>query len=177
MSRFLVVDACVATSASTKQIPVSKICKNILDEVLKSTHKLVFNQQLQKEWFDHPSKLGIMIFSSMKSRGRIIKIDESGEISHLKEKVLVIKDRSRVPAIMKDMHLIEAALLSDKIIISLDKKARNNFCSILNDVQEISVVNWLNPEEPNENIFLWFSNGANYEESRALRNFVPQTTS
>lgn len=174
MSKLIVIDACVAASASSKETPVSTVCKGLLEEFLKTKNKLVFNKQLKEEWKNHPSIISLKILSSLRSRGRIIEIQDQDGIQQIRDKIIRIRDTQRIEAILKDLHLIEAALFTDKIIISLDKKARNNFVSILNEVNEISDINWLNPVIEPEGILSWLVNGAIYEDKRALKNYSHQ---
>lgn len=43
----LVIDACIATSASTKEKPVSKMSRDILLAFLSTEHKLVLSTELK----------------------------------------------------------------------------------------------------------------------------------
>jgi hypothetical protein len=56
---------------------------------------------------------------------------------------------------MKDLHLIEAALQADRIVVSLDENAR-----ILLQVQELNTIMWVNPVSEHRRIQSWLEQGA-----------------
>jgi hypothetical protein len=58
-------------------------------------------------------------------------------------------------AMLKDVHLIEAALAADKIVASLDDEARRLF-----NVAELSTVVWVNPVAHHEDCLTWLADGA-----------------
>lgn len=53
------------------------------------------------------------------------------------------------------MHLIEAALVSDRIVISLDDHARTELC-----VPIAAEVMWINPVAQGGHVIYWLRNGA-----------------
>jgi hypothetical protein len=58
-------------------------------------------------------------------------------------------------AILKDAHLIEAALSADRIVASLDDNARALF-----HIAELNVVTWVNPVSATARIRAWLEEGA-----------------
>jgi hypothetical protein len=58
-------------------------------------------------------------------------------------------------AVRKDLHLIEAALQADRIIVSLDENARMLF-----QVQELHPIIWVNPVSEHLRIQSWLEHGA-----------------
>jgi hypothetical protein len=58
-------------------------------------------------------------------------------------------------AILKDAHLIEAALSADRIVASLDETARTLF-----QTTELNVVTWVNPVSERARIKAWLEEGA-----------------
>ena len=58
-------------------------------------------------------------------------------------------------AVLKDLHLIEAALLSDRIVVSLDESARMLF-----QVQELNSIIWVNPVSERPRMQSWLEQGA-----------------
>jgi hypothetical protein len=58
-------------------------------------------------------------------------------------------------AILKDAHLIEAALSADRIVASLDEHARTLF-----QTSELNVVTWVNPVSERARIKAWLEEGA-----------------
>jgi hypothetical protein len=58
-------------------------------------------------------------------------------------------------AILKDVHLIEAALRADRIVASLDDTARAMF-----HIAELNVITWVNPVSETTRIRAWLEAGA-----------------
>jgi hypothetical protein len=68
----------------------------------------------------------------------------------------------------KDAHLLEAALLTDRIVISCDEKVRVLFRAACREVHEIRQVHWANPEKEDEAVADWVREGARVEARRQL---------
>src|SRR5271169_6766548 len=116
-SRRLVVDASVASAAGKTMFPSSFRSREFLSEVLKISHRIVMTADLAEEWDRHESLYATTWRAEMRSRNKIVDlaVEENDEV---RRQVSVSK------AVEKDLHLIEAALETDKIVISLDDRAR-----------------------------------------------------
>jgi len=69
----------------------------------------------------------------------------------------------------KDVHLIEAALDTDKTIISLDDNTARKFFALGSDeFEELKYIVWVNPDRPEETAIEWLENGAPAENQRML---------
>lgn len=76
-------------------------------------------------------------------------------------------------AMLKDIHLIEAALKTDWIVISGDEKVRKFFASASSkSVSEIKNVVWVNPCDSKEGSIEWLKKGAKIEKERMIGNFI-----
>ena len=74
-----------------------------------------------------------------------------------------------VQAALKDFLLIKAALGTDKIIVSLDEKARKPFKIAAIQVNELKDIVWINPDKiEEEKPIEWLENGAEAESDRLL---------
>jgi len=62
---------------------------------------------------------------------------------------------SESEALLKDIHLIEAALAADRIVVSRDDRARTLF-----DVAELNTVVWVNPVMYHPDCLTWLVDGA-----------------
>jgi hypothetical protein len=71
-------------------------------------------------------------------------------------------------AMDKDAHLLEAALRTDRIVVSCDEKSRALFRAACADVREIRVILWVNPEVEAEEVVAWLQAGARTEPGRRL---------
>jgi hypothetical protein len=68
----------------------------------------------------------------------------------------------------KDAHLLEASLLTDRVVISLDEKARGFFRMAAAEVLEIQRVTWANPDHEEERVAEWLDEGGRRERTREL---------
>jgi hypothetical protein len=71
-------------------------------------------------------------------------------------------------AMFKDMCLIEAAIATDQLIVSLDDTARSLFGECARQVGELRNIAWVNPANPDETPIPWLKRGANLERCRRL---------
>ncbi|MCX8068367.1 MAG: hypothetical protein N3B68_11290 [Anaerolineae bacterium] len=58
----------------------------------------------------------------------------------------------------KDLFLIELALASDRRIISLNEKQREQFSQLAKHIPELADILWLNPDR--EDVPAWLQRGA-----------------
>lgn len=70
---------------------------------------------------------------------------------------------------LKDAHLLEAALATDGIVASRDEKARAAFRAASEVVSLLRQVVWLNPDRAEEGAIPWLEAGAPSEPSRRLK--------
>ena len=71
---------------------------------------------------------------------------------------------------LKDAHLIEAALAADSRIASKDENARDHFRRLAATYATLRRIHWVNPAVEAEQIVAWrFEDGARPERSRRLR--------
>jgi hypothetical protein len=75
-----------------------------------------------------------------------------------------LRRRMITDAMLKDVHLLEAALATDKRIISNDDRARNSF----RPIPDVRLVLWVNPSRPEEKAVEWLNSGAGIESYRRL---------
>ncbi|MDZ4411870.1 hypothetical protein ORL62_29175 [Bacillus cereus] len=157
----LVLDACIARSAGDfAEAPNSKYCREFIDEFVKSKHKLIMTEELLAEWNKHESRFSRKIRVMLITKQRVLFKKCKNEV--LRQSVNNIPDKSRIGAIMKDIHLVEAANKGDNIIVSLDEKIHRHFL-YLKDYSPAGFVdqlNWINPTKNPNNVIDWFRNGA-----------------
>ena len=70
-----------------------------------------------------------------------------------------LREKQRA-AIRKDIHLVEAALLTDRIVISGDDSVRHLFRTVSARVGVLKSVVWVNPAEEPERLQDWLKQGA-----------------
>ena len=145
--RRLVVDASIASSASTTEKPESSWCRRFLETLRESRHLLVMTRAIQEEWVFHQSKFSMAWLATMTSRGRI------HWLNHTEDKALRRKirkhciDKSKEKVMLDDVHLIEASLSADRIVASRDDEARNEFAAATAYIDDLAIICWVNPVE------------------------------
>jgi len=86
----------------------------------------------------------------MRSKRKVIDVAEAEN-----ENVRAQLDAS-APAVRKDLHLVEAALATDQIVVSLDDQARANL-----SVEATREVMWINAVDEGGHAVYWLDHGAN----------------
>ncbi|HLN32763.1 MAG TPA: hypothetical protein VK395_33850 [Gemmataceae bacterium] len=90
--------------------------------------------------------------------------------SIISEKIQVeCKDSDVLAIVLKDCHLLEAALATDSRIASLDEKARHHCAELAVAIEEMRAIIWVNPDVPEEGAIEWLEQGAPAEKRRRLR--------
>ncbi|MBX8602317.1 hypothetical protein K5D40_08700 [Pseudomonas cichorii] len=157
----VVIDADVARSSGTTEHPVSSGSRKLLEAVSIGGHKLVLCPTLRQEWRNHRSKFAILWMASMVAKKKVVFITPGSNISrHISDNV---PDSKNKEIALKDAHLIDAALESDKIVASNDDLARSAFCQIAREKREICSIIWMNA----------ISNGEAFREKLLSGDFVP----
>ncbi|HBL12780.1 MAG TPA: hypothetical protein DD379_15535 [Cyanobacteria bacterium UBA11162] len=176
VSKRLVIDACVAGSSGKEDAiePVSVHCRDFLQAVLEMSHKVVMTPAIRDEWNEHQSQFARKWRLQMLSKRKLEILDIPtnnklwNEIYQIIESVT--RSNKQQEEMIKDIHLVEAALVTDKTVISLDDNtARRFFSKAAAQVDELKDIVWVNPDKiEEEQPIEWLQNGANPETDRLL---------
>ena len=142
------IDASVASAAGLTMKPASRRCREFLQAVLRISHRAVMTPLLRAEWNNHQSLFAARWLAEMTSKAKV----ES--IADVRDEQL----RAEVPgtaSAQKDLHLIEAALATDKIVVSIDDKARAEL-----SVPAAAEVMWIHPVDEGGHVIYWLNKGA-----------------
>lgn len=171
LSRRLVVDASVACSCGNAHTadPVGKLCRDFLSSMLNSDHLAVMTPSIRLEWGRHQSNFARSWRVSMVARRRIVALSPE---ETLQEKLRACCDGKRLAAALKDAHLLEAALVTDQSVVSLDTSARKIYRSLCPAIKRLRAIAWINPAEPEERAVDWLEGGAQREDSRTLGSSI-----
>ena len=165
----LVIDSDVARSAGTKEDPISQSCREVLQAVLDICHKVVLTEDIFAEWKRHRSNFTFIWLRSMVARKKQIILKEVTN-DDLRARIDALSlDEQRLDIIKKDLHLVEAALETDHIIISRDETARALFQEASEEIGGLKRIVWINPTHEEEHVKDWLSEGAKLERSRQFR--------
>jgi len=164
----LVIDACVARAAGETDHPVSSSCRKFLDTVLTICHRLVMTDAIRDEWDRHQSRYARMWRAAMTARRKVDRLD-ADPADNTAERINAIPMSGRKrKAVLKDRHLVEAALRTDGIIASLDDEALGILREILPPWRAIRRVVWVNPGRPEERCCDWLAAGAKPDKQRMI---------
>jgi len=103
---------------------------------------------LRAEWKQHQSLFARAWLAEMTSKGKV------EAIPHIENEQL----RAEAPgtrSAQKDLHLVEAALATDRIVISLDETARVEL-----SVPAAAEVMWVHPVDEGGHVVYWLNKGA-----------------
>jgi len=104
----------------------------------------------------------------MYARRKVCWIDAPAD-DELRSKVeQCAPNENKREAMLKDIHLIEAASQADKIVISMDEAVRQCFHEATHEIRKLKQIAWVNPCKSKENPLNWLQNGAEPERERLL---------
>ena len=159
----LVIDASVARAAGGEAATArdSVRCRDFLRAVLKICHHVVMTGEIAKEWKKHQSRFAYLWRYSMEARKKVDRpaqmlpqgIRETIQLSSLNGK--------GQREMLKDAHLLEAAVASDRIIVSLDEGARTLFSQAKVLRRCVGRITWVNPSRFGDAAIEWLRHGAN----------------
>lgn len=157
VSRRLVIDASVAAAAGQTLVPDSRRCREFLQAVLRISHRATMTPQLRAEWIKHQSLFAARWLAEMRSKR---KVENFADVRNEELRA----DAPNTPSAQKDLHLIEAALATDRIVISLDEPARVEL-----SLKSTAEVMWVNPVNEGGHVIYWLNKGAEPVDDWKLR--------
>lgn len=169
-SKRLVIDASVARAAGRENAidPTSVYCRDFLKAVRTICHQIVMTQEIGEEWQRHQSSFARQWLLSMAARRKVYRLGDVLD-NDLRGRIERVASSERATeAIRKDLHLIEAAMATDRVVISLDDTARGLFAMTAQGVGELRHVAWVDPNRAEEQPILWLENAAKPEKKRLL---------
>lgn len=126
------------------------------------------SKDILEEWKKHQSLFAKTWLRTMFACRLAYNLSISvNEELRLKIEGVATNDKKRA-AMLKDIHLIEAALLAAKIIISIDGTAKGYFQEVMQEIVVLKQIAWANPCIDEEEVINWLANGAEVEEKRLL---------
>jgi hypothetical protein len=169
-ARSIVVDASIA-KASGERNELALACARLLDGFRRGDHSVVTSPRILEEWRKHASRLARGWLVDMVSRGRSTDVGDREEaIDDDALAAAAAAHDAALDAMRKDLLLVEAALASDRRILSLDDKARRAFGRASASLDALRRILWANPAIPAERVDVWLRDGARRESAKELRN-------
>jgi len=158
----LVIDTDVVRAAGGKAaaFPTSKECRDFLEAVLTICHGMALSRELYAEWRRHQSRFAYKWRLSMLGHRKLAYMgDASNEGFRDAIASLPLTEKER-EVILKDLHLVEAAMASDRVVVSRDEEARSSFRKAACHIPELRDIMWVNPTEDPGSVLRWLSEGA-----------------
>jgi hypothetical protein len=171
----LVVDACVARSAGiSSEAPQSTHSREALVAIRQNVdHRLVFNTALRIEWLDHGSKLASTFFTYMTQKRRVDYVSDDSFAGVLRGCAHQFDVPEAKEAFVKDRHVVAAALMTDRTIISNEARLRAQLVQLADQNGVIAEIMWSNPVVEGNACVEWLLDGA---EPSAERQIGPPVT-
>ncbi|AGP37620.1 hypothetical protein [Sorangium cellulosum] len=142
----IVVDTSVARSCGKQGAADlhALACLDALIALRESGLMLAMSPALLAEWERHWSTFARRWFYKMRSSRRVRDV-APGQHGPTRKAARALLDTDARQAVAKDMLLVEAALASDRRVISLDEKVRRHFAVLAASVADLRSVHWANP--------------------------------
>ena len=167
----LVIDASMAAAAGSLEArhPTATRCRDFLIAVKGIGHRMAWSQAVKAEWDAHQSLFAMQWRVTMMNLKKLRPVQDE----NLEELRKAIKghsdDQNVVAKMLKDAHLIEAALATDRRIASGDRNARGHFGRLATTLDSRQRLNWVDPVIKGEQAVKWLETGARLERARRLR--------
>ncbi|MBL7492827.1 hypothetical protein I6A60_14105 [Frankia sp. AgB1.9] len=156
----LVVDASVGSSAGHKEHPQSSRSRHALMTIQASTCLVGLSRSLLAEWKDHESAYGVRWRAAMVAARRL-RVHDVPENPRLRARLAdALPKESERKALLKDTHLIEAALSLDRRLVSSDHISRRLAENAAATISEVSAVQWADAVESPDETCGWIAAGA-----------------
>ena len=169
-SRRFVIDASVArasTSTDAKTGAGSQ-CRHALLGILEICHHVVVTAAIRDEWRRHSSNFARRWLKQMYSRRKVDTVDAPEDVELRRQIGRARASTSMRAAMLKDCHLLEAAMRTDGLIMSLDDEARGLFADFAEHHDRSGRIVWVNPARPADETQAWLQAGAPSEAERTL---------
>lgn len=165
----LVIDASIARSAGESSHPTSSNCRTFLEAVMQEKYMLVMTKEIKQEWDKHQSRFARTWLLSMIAKKQFTPISHPGDYANLWATLDEFYQDKQRREVIKDIHLLEAALESDRCIFSLDDKMRSLLKQAVVCCPELVAIIWANPDRDDENIIVWLQSGVPDPQLRCLQ--------
>ena len=168
--RVIVVDCSVAHAAGPEGAthPTSRHCRDFLIVFRKSCHRLGWSSAVAEEWKQHRSGFARKWLVSMFAH-KLVESISATEDSALRPALIKSSTvKKSQDAMLKDAHLLEAAICSDNRVASLDETVRTLFATAALTFKPIQGIAWVNPDGEHDSVFEWLTTGAPLKASCQL---------
>jgi hypothetical protein len=166
----LVIDADVAHAAGGKnaKYPTPTHCRDFLEAVRVIRHRIVMTDEIKMEWAKHMSSFTRTWLYKMYGAKNVEFVDDASNTDLRRKIRRAASCEKDCQAMIKDVHLLEAAQVTDKTIISMDETVHVLFMDASSRVGEIKAILWANPDEEDGETMRWLEDGAGQKDEWML---------
>ena len=173
VSTVLVIDCSIAHAAGPDgaKHPTAKHCRDFLDAVRRICHRIGMSPSVADEWKRHRSGWARQWLVSMYARKKVVPIDADEDAKLRKASVASGQSEAAREAMLKDAHLLEAAVQSDRRIAALDDRVRRLFAVSAQTHKPIQAICWVNPDTEFDATIEWLEDGATLDTAKHLGTY------
>lgn len=148
---------------------MSSNCRAALGAMLTYCHRVAINGEIKREWDEHQSRWAMKWRAGMVARKKLVVLEDPGpDLERAIDGLGVSEATGR--AMKKDAHLVDAALKTDRRILSRDSTARRLYASASGTLNDTRDVHWVMPEDRFD-VIEWINNGAPEDPAIQLPRF------
>ncbi|MFG1899261.1 hypothetical protein [Micromonospora carbonacea] len=125
--------------------PYSRQARNALDEIIVNRIQVLFPPSISDEWKKHASGYAIRWRAMMTSRGLAKNVKDKKSILLRKTIRMALPDVSDTQALLKDVHLLEAAVAYACGILSSDNRSGRLAGVVSEHFDALKRVQWVSP--------------------------------
>lgn len=167
-SRRLVVDTNVARSAGLSVHPTSDACRGVLETMYEGKHHVVLSATQLMEWQKHQSGYSKRWLVRMKAKKLwhvLVPEPDSGLAARARKIVCTEEVRQEI---VKDLHLLENALATDRVVLSMETNVFRLFSEHKKVLKVPQPVAWVNPTDDATACVDWIEAGAEVAKARCV---------
>lgn len=164
----LVVDTNVAFSAGLSEHPTSNACRRLLDSMFEGQYSVVLSATQFMEWQKHQSGYSKRWLVQMKAKKlwHILAPEPDSGLAARAKKITCTEEVRQ--EILKDLHLLENALATDRIVLSMETNVFRLFSEHKKVLKVPQPVAWVNPTDDIEACLAWIEAGTEVGKARCV---------
>jgi hypothetical protein len=168
MAKTLIVDACVAGDAGSKE-PPPEICtraRAFLETMREAGHRLGLTPFLETEWRAHAGRFAQRWLLTMKVKRLVVSVPTDYQTASRARALQTTQTPKERAAMDKDWHLVEAALRADRTVASSDETVHRLLVRAARVIAQLRPIVWVNPSL--EDLSAWLQTDAPEEPEKQL---------
>ena len=172
----LIIDACIARGAGISNSNArSRCCREVLSIVDRSQKRdsVILTPVLHGEWKKHAGTYAVRWLAVMMSRGRVLHRNDVRS-ADLHEAIAAIEDAGIRAALLKDVHISDAAVMNSCPVVSTDGRQFRYLGMVAGLYPRAGRIQWMNPEVVEE--ATWKKWLANTELDEVIFRVAPETS-